>query len=170
MAFKIQISSNFGAVVEEFIQKKSLENKAPRTLEKYQWFARICIDFNHLPFLELTAPVILSLIRPIEARKNYETAKKLRGFIGAVIRYAIATGRASIDPTSAMKGALINVESTPRPAITDPLEFGGLLSAISSYGGEFETKAALELLALTFVRPGELRSSEWIEFDLDKAV
>jgi integrase len=28
---------------------------------------------------------------------------------------------------------------------------------------------ALELLALTFVRPGELRAAEWLEFDLDAA-
>jgi integrase len=28
----------------------------------------------------------------------------------------------------------------------------------------------LELLALTFVRPGELRAAEWSEFDLDNAV
>jgi integrase len=26
------------------------------------------------------------------------------------------------------------------------------------------------LLALTFVRPGELRAAEWVEFDLDGAV
>jgi integrase len=36
--------------------------------------------------------------------------------------------------------------------------------------GSPETLAALELLALTFVRPGELRSAEWAEFELDRAV
>jgi integrase len=36
--------------------------------------------------------------------------------------------------------------------------------------GAPETRGALELLALTFVRPGELRAAEWAEFDLDAAV
>jgi integrase len=36
--------------------------------------------------------------------------------------------------------------------------------------GTPETRAALELLALTFVRPGELRPAEWTEIDLDAAV
>jgi len=33
-----------------------------------------------------------------------------------------------------------------------------------------EVRAALQLLALTFVHPGELRSATWSEIDLDKAL
>ncbi len=44
------------------------------------------------------------------------------------------------------------------------------MRAIEDYEGTPETRAALELLALTFVRPGELRAAEWAEFDLDAAV
>src|SRR6202023_1524449 len=55
-------------------------------------------------------------------------------------------------------------------AITEPMAFGGLLRAMRGYEGAPETKAALELLALTFVRPGELRAAEWVEFDLDAGV
>jgi integrase len=41
---------------------------------------------------------------------------------------------------------------------------------MADYEGAPETRFALELLALTFVRPDELRAAEWIEFDLDAAV
>ncbi|MCI4684766.1 site-specific integrase [Rhodoblastus acidophilus] len=44
------------------------------------------------------------------------------------------------------------------------------MRAIATYEGAPETKAALGLLPLTFVRPGELRAAEWAEFDLDAAV
>ena len=57
-----------------------------------------------------------------------------------------------------------------RAAIIEPKAFGGLLRAIAGYDGAPETRAALELLALTFVRPGELRAAEWAEFDLDAGV
>jgi integrase len=50
------------------------------------------------------------------------------------------------------------------------MPFGGLLRAIATYEGAPETRVALELLALTFVRPGELRAAEWAEFDFDAAV
>ncbi len=69
-----------------------------------------------------------------------------------------------------MKGALAAPIVNHRAAITEPKALGGLLRAIASYGGAPETRAARELLALTFVRPGELRAAEWAEFDLDAAV
>ncbi|WP_070987862.1 tyrosine-type recombinase/integrase [Halofilum ochraceum] len=57
-----------------------------------------------------------------------------------------------------------------RAAITEPDAFGGLLRAMDGYDGEPSTNAALHLLALTFVRPGELRFAAWPEFDLKGAI
>ncbi len=44
------------------------------------------------------------------------------------------------------------------------------MRALNAYQGAPETFAALQLLPLTMVRPGELRASEWAEFDLDAAI
>ena len=44
---------------------------------------------------------------------------------------------------------------------------GELLRAIHRYSGTFEVIRALKLAPMVFVRPGELRSAEWREFDLD---
>ena len=71
--------------------------------------------------------------------------------------------------TAAGRGDLVRL-ATPRAAIVAPKAFGGLLRAIEDYEGTPETRAALELLALTFARPGELRAAEWAEFNLDAAV
>ena len=102
--------------------------------------------------------------------RSAETARRLRATIGEVFRFAVATGRAENDPTGALRGALATPTVNHRAAIIEPKAFGGLLRAIAGYDGEPETRAALELLALTFVRPGELRAAEWAEFDLDAAV
>jgi integrase len=40
---------------------------------------------------------------------------------------------------------------------------------IHAYGGHPYTKAALKLAPQVFVRPGELRTAEWVEIDLDVA-
>ena len=122
------------------------------------------------PIGEISAREVLTVLKEVEARGIHETARKLRTAIGDVFRYAIATARAENDPTIALRGALVTPTVTPRAAIVAPKAFGGLLRAIEDYQGAPETRAALELLALTFVRPGELRAAEWAEFDLDAAV
>src|SRR5208283_3346635 len=122
------------------------------------------------PIKEITAADILSSLRVVESRGKYETAKRLRAIVGQVFRFAAATGRADADPTGALKGAIASPPAIHRAAIVEPRGFGALLRSIATYEGSLETLAALELLALTFVRPGELRSAEWIEFDLEGAV
>jgi integrase len=57
-----------------------------------------------------------------------------------------------------------------RAAITDPKERGAPLRAIEGYGGQPTTRLALQLSALLFVRPGELRLARWTEIDCEKVV
>jgi integrase len=57
-----------------------------------------------------------------------------------------------------------------RAAITDPKELGALLRAIEGCSGQPTTRLALQLSALLFVRPGELRVARWKEIDFEKAV
>jgi integrase len=54
-------------------------------------------------------------------------------------------------------------------SITDPKGVGALIRSIRTYPGGPTTRAALQLAPLLFVRPGELRSAEWREFDLEAA-
>jgi integrase len=122
------------------------------------------------PIKEITAPDILTVLRTVESRGKLETAKRLRATVGQVFRYAVATGRADADPTGALAGAIAAPVARHRAAIVAPKAFGALVRAIATYEGAPETVAAIELLALTFVRPGELRSAEWSEFDFDRAI
>jgi integrase len=57
-----------------------------------------------------------------------------------------------------------------RAAITEPKELGALLRAIEGYRGQPTTRLALQLSALLFVRPDELRLARWKEIDFDKAI
>jgi integrase len=164
-------ANTFEAISKELLDKKGREGKAERTIGKLEWLlnlARTAIGAR--PIAEITAAEILGVLRGVEARGRHETARRLRATIGEVFRYAIATGRAETDPTGALKGALTTPQVQHRAAIIEPKAFGGLLRAIETYNGAPETRAALELLALTFVRPGELRAAEWSEFDLDTGV
>jgi integrase len=88
----------------------------------------------------------------------------VRNTVGAVFRFAIATGRAERDPTGDLRGALIH-----RATIVEPRAVGALLRAIDGFEGRASTRYALKLAPLVFVRPGELRKAEWAEFNLGDA-
>jgi hypothetical protein len=59
-----------------------------------------------------------------------------------------------------------------RPAITEAEPFGQLLCDVAGYSGRQGNlvRKALDLLALTFVRPGTVTQAEWDEFDPDGAL
>jgi integrase len=167
----ISNANSFNVLADELIEKKRREHKAEATISKLQWlFELVRPTLGSRPITEITPAEVLAAIRPVEAKGLHETAVRLRGRIGEVFRYAIATDRCETDPTAALRGALIRPKVKHRSALTEPKAFGELLRAINGYEGAPETRIALQLLALTFVRPGELRHAEWPEFDFDAAV
>jgi len=122
------------------------------------------------PIKELKAPELLAVLRRIESRGTLETAHRMRGLLGQIFRYAVATGRAERDPAADLRGALPQPNEKHLAAIVDPKEVAPLLRALDGYQGFFIVKCALRLAPLLFVRPGELRHAEWAEIDLDEAV
>jgi integrase len=121
------------------------------------------------PIGSVTAAELLPLLRKIEARGTMVTAHKVLRACGQVFRYGIATGRCERNPAADLRGAL---KALPRPkhmAALPAAELPTFLRKIEGYDGEAQTRLAMKLLALTFVRTSELRNATWAEMDLDKA-
>ncbi|MDB5739551.1 MAG: symbiosis island integrase [Alphaproteobacteria bacterium] len=161
----------FKEIALEFIEKCRRDQLAGPTMIKKEWL----LDFAY-PELgtrkvsEIKPVEVLKVVQAIEFKGNLETARRLRAIIGQVCRFAVATGRAEIDPTPVLRGAISPPKVTHRAAILDPKKFGGLLRGIESFDGQPTTIAALKLMALLFPRPGELRHAEWTEFDFEKSI
>jgi integrase len=119
------------------------------------------------PIAEVSAPDVLTVMRRIEGRGALETAHRARGNCGQVFRYAIATGRASRDPSGDLRGALPPTKGLHFAAKTEPEEVAKILRAMDGYKGTLSVRCALRLAPLVFVRPGELRRAEWADVDLD---
>ena len=168
---KIAVENTFRSVAEELVAKLERESRAHVTIAKKRWLLDFAYPaFGDRPVNEITAKDLLALLREIEGRGIYETAKRLRSTCGMVFRYAIATGRADRDPSTDLRGALTTHQVSHRAAIVEPTEIGALLRAIEGFDGQPTTWAALRLAPHVFVRPGELRQAEWIEFDVDAAI
>jgi integrase len=162
--------NTFDVLADEWLAKVSREGRAEATLGKVTWLLSLARPaLGKRPIAEISALEMLDTLRTVERRGRLESARRLRSTVSCVFRFAIATGRAENDPTVPLRGALAAPVAKHRAAVTDPGKFGGLLRAIDGFDGQSTTKIALQLLALTAVRPGELRQAGWNEFDLDKA-
>jgi len=113
--------------------------------------------------------VLDKAVSKIEARGSIDTAHRAKQICGQVFRYAVAVGLAERDVTADLRGALAAIPESHFAAITEPKQAGELMRSIFDYTGHPCTVAALKLTPLVFVRPGELRTAEWAEIDLDAA-
>ena len=122
-----------------------------------------------LPVPNITPPMVLDMLRKAENRGAIETAHRVLETCGQVFRFAVATGRIESNPARDLKDALRKPMVQHFAAITDPQRFGELLRAIDSYRGTPVVCAALRLMPLMLLRPGELRQAQWDELDLPAA-
>jgi len=150
-------------------------------MAKAQWAPKHAYDvlhsferdiFKHIggvPIGSLTTVRVLEVLRQIERRPAIETAKRVRQRMSAVFAYAIACGIDTENPAEKVVGALKPMPRKGRqPAITSINLLRKLLADAESDPAHPVTLLALRLLALTVVRPGELRYATWQEFeDLD---
>ena len=119
------------------------------------------------PIADIARREIIDLMRRVEARGTIETADRIRAYCGQIFRYALNVEKVSHNPVTDMQEILKKRVTKNHAAITNPKELGGLLRAIDGFSGTFIVKCALQLAPHVFVRPTELASAEWSEFDLD---
>ncbi len=170
-AAKVSAHDSFERIAEEYIEKMEKEGRAPATVAKARWFLSLLKPaIGTMPVSEVDPQMLLAAFRKLEAKGNYETAKKSRSFASRVFRYAVATGRAKDDPATLLKGALIAPKARHYAAILEPAKLGEFLRAIDDYTGGPVTRLALRIAPHVFVRPGELRHADWSEIDLAEAV
>jgi len=165
---RISADSTFETTARELHGTKS-EAWGPRYFER--WIERMEKDLfpwiGSLPMADITAPLLLQVLRRIEARGANETAHTLRQTSGQVFRYGIATGRCERNPAADLQGALRPIIVKHMSAVLEPSGVGALMRAIAAYSGQPLTRAALELSALLFQRPGNIRQMAWREVDLE---
>jgi integrase len=139
-----------------------------------RWIERMEKDLfpwiGSLPLQDITAPLLLHTLRRVENRGAYETAHTLRQTSGQVFRYGIATGRCERNPSPDLHGALKPIIVKHMAAVLEPSGASALMRAITAYEGQPLTRAALELSALLFQCPGNIRQMEWAEVDLERAL
>jgi integrase len=158
----------------EHVAREWLEQvHKPAVSERYALRSQTQLESDVFPWIgqrqaaEVSAPIVLDLLRKVAARGALDTAHRVKQTIGLVMRYAIATGHAERDPTPDLREALPTPIKRHFSAILEPVKVGELLRAIDGYEGHPATRTALQLAALVFQRPGNVRAMQWAHLDLD---
>ena len=168
----LAIGNSFEAVANEWSGKQANTWVASHALDvKRRLEKNIFPLLGNRPIAEIDAPELLAAVRKIEARGAHDLAHRVLSVCGQVFRYGVATGRCRGDLSKDLRGALTPHKKKKQAAVR-PEELPDLLRAIASYDeiGDKQTRLALQMLAMTFVRTNELIGAEWTEFNLAGAL
>jgi integrase len=171
IASEVAARTRFGDVAAEYIENLVANGAAESTVDKNRWLLQdLAAPLAKRPVTEILPAEILLILKRIEKSGRRDTARRLRGVLGSVFRYAIVTLRATVDPTLALRGALLKPLVKHRAAITEERELGALMVAIDEYDGWPTLRAAMLFLALTMTRPGDVRHMRCTEVNFEKAI
>ena len=135
----------------------------------------ICSYIGNDPISEIDSPRMLEVLLDIQGKslnkdgKPTDKAERCAGIASDVFVYAGARGFCSSNPAALIKSQLAKSNYGHRPAITKPKDLAKLLRDIETIESDPNTINSLRLLALLFVRNGDLRRMRWSDLDLEKS-
>jgi hypothetical protein len=128
--------NTFGAIAEEYLANLEAKDSAEATVSKNRWLLLdLAAPLSRRPVADIHPAEILHILKRVEKSGRRETARRLRGVIGSVFRYAIVTLRATVDPTQPLRGALLP------PIVKNRAAFSA--SVIGSLSGVADNRALI---------------------------
>lgn len=166
-------NNSFNHFAWEYFDSLDQTQKSNTLIRKKGRLELICSYIGDEPISEISSPRMLEVLLDIQANslnkagKPTDKAERCAGIASDVFVYAGARGFCTSNPAALIKSQLAKSSYGHRPAITKPKEFAKLLRDIETIEGDPNTINSLRLLALLFVRNGDLRRMRWTDIDLD---
>ena len=119
-----------------------------------------------MPISSLTAPAVIVVLKPIEAKGSYETVKRLCQRLNEIMVFAVNTGiTTSANPLFGIKDAFISPTKKHLPTLS-PNQLDDLVNRIYGASIRLTTRNLVLWQLHTMVRPSEAAAAEWAEIDL----
>ncbi|EJL6982899.1 tyrosine-type recombinase/integrase [Vibrio cholerae] len=128
--------------------------------------------FPHIsdkPVKAITAPEIIELLKPIEAKGSLETVKRLAQRLNEVMNFATNCGLIQANPLTGIKAAFKKPKKENMAALT-PAELPELMGAIANASIKRTTRCLLEWQLHTMTRPAEASGARWDEINWEEKV
>lgn len=166
--FQDAVDSYLGSKLAEFRNAKHRQQWR-NTLDQYAGPA-----FGRKPVDEIDTADVLACLKPIWLTTT-ETARRLRGRIEAVLQAAAVAGHRKGENPARWRHHLELLLPRPSKVAIKENQPSVPLKEVQRWFGEVKRRdgmgaRALEFLALTWCRSGEVRGALWSEIDLERAV
>ena len=135
-----------------------------RSLERH-----IFPKLENTPISNITAPMVIELLRPIEANGNLETVKRLTQRLNEIMTYAVNGGIIFSNPLSGIKANFKKPKKSHMLALK-PEELPELMIAIANASIKRTTRCLIEWQLHTMTRPSEAAGAKWEEIDLENNI
>lgn len=123
-------------------------------------------DLGKMPVHKITATKTIETIKPIAAKGNLETIKRLCQRLNEIMIYAMNTGIIVSNPLVGIRQAFQKPVKQHLPTLK-PDELPLLLQTISAASIKYTTHCLLEWQLHTMVRPSEAAGARWDEINLE---
>ncbi|MGR3747546.1 tyrosine-type recombinase/integrase [Paracoccus sp. (in: a-proteobacteria)] len=162
-------SDTFAVVFRRWYKRK-LPTWEPLNAERLEkrFKADVMPVLGETPVAQIGPQDVLKVIRAIEGRGSIAMARRIRGAMSEVFRFAVAEGLADRDPARDIGAALAPKPKVERRRALPPELMAAFMTALAGYHGEPVPGFALRFQILTLARPIEAAQATWTEFeDLD---
>lgn len=127
-------------------------------------------EIGAMPIADIKPVHLINALKKVQNRGAYEPAHRLRQYCSQIFRYAIISEIAFTNPAAEI-GMVLQPLVRNHYSCIDIKEIPELLHAMDNNDARLhrDTRQAMRLLMLTFVRTKELIEATWDEFDLENA-
>ncbi len=163
-ASRVAADNTFKEVAAAWLAKTASTRMASTQARTARWLElELFPHIGSTPVDKITAQDVMAALRRMEARGLSDSMLRVKTITSRVMDFAMVEGFIQANPVNAIRNSdnFTTAQTKHHSAITDPVAFGGLLRAIRGYSGHATTRNAINLLALVFCRPGELRHLQW---------
>ena len=157
----------------EKIAAEWLEVKRPSVTEGHAtstWNSlklHIFPEIGDYPINKITAQKAISVLKPIAAKGNLETVRRLCQRINEIMVFSVNTGLAEHNPLAGI-GKAFSAPKKQNMTTIRPEELPGLMRSINRASIKFITRCLIEWQLHTLSRPSEAAGARWEEIDFEE--
>ena len=124
---------------------------------------------SNQPIKSINAPDTIETLRPIAAKGNLETVRRVCQRLNEIMNFAVNTGLIQANPLYGIKSAFNKPKKNLMPSIK-PDDLPELMDALAYASIKLVTRCLIEWQLHTMVRPNEAVGAKWSEIDFDSLI
>ena len=157
-------------IASQWLEVKKSKVTANHALDTWRSLeGHIFPSLGKLPIHKITAVKAIETIKPIAAKGNLETVKRLCQRLNEIMIYAVNSGLLTANPLAGI-GKAFNSPTKQHLPTLKPEQLPTLMATLSIASIKITTRCLIEWQLHTMVRPSEAAGARWDEIDFENSL